>query len=151
MFGGNWQKPAIAILIFGTGLGLNLNPVNGLGIITRILATPQTSPPKDNQQSFQLKLGQAIKLNSISLRFLQILEDSRCPVGAQCIWAGDATIQLDIQGPGQLQKQVNLSLSQPGQLNSFGLKYQIKLVQLSPHPGSQSSQAPVATLTVEKL
>ena len=43
-------------------------------------------------QEFSLSIGQkaAITGETIEITFLKVLEDSRCPRGAQCIWEGRA-------------------------------------------------------------
>ncbi len=38
-----------------------------------------------------------IAAENLQLTFLRVVEDSRCPKGAQCIWAGQAIIALSIK------------------------------------------------------
>lgn len=51
---------------------------------------------------FQLALGQTALLRSenLSITFKQVLEDSRCPQGVQCIWAGNAKVAVEVVQPG---------------------------------------------------
>jgi len=38
--------------------------------------------------------GQSASLGDGSLRYVRLLSDSRCKPGVQCVWAGDAVIEL---------------------------------------------------------
>ena len=49
--------------------------------------------------NFQLKHNQTavIESENLSVEFMNVAEDSRCPVGVECIWAGQAKIELEIK------------------------------------------------------
>ena len=45
---------------------------------------------------------------------LTVLEDSRCPVGTQCVWAGRVKVSVRIDtGPGSELREMTLGESQP--------------------------------------
>jgi hypothetical protein len=64
-------------------------------------------------QEFSLAIGQNAEIPSekMQIKFLAVTGDSRCPSGAQCIWAGEAncsmTITLD-------NREKTVTLTQPG-------------------------------------
>jgi len=47
---------------------------------------------------FTLNFGESLQLanDDLTVTFTEVLEDSRCPQGAQCIWEGQARIQLTL-------------------------------------------------------
>lgn len=49
-------------------------------------------------QEFQLSVRQValIESESLSITFLDVLEDSRCPSDVVCIWAGNAEVELEV-------------------------------------------------------
>ncbi|HQL41246.1 MAG TPA: hypothetical protein PLO93_03015, partial [Candidatus Omnitrophota bacterium] len=49
-------------------------------------------------KAFDLKLGEAVFIEEGQLKiiFVRILEDSRCPENARCMWRGVVKIQLEI-------------------------------------------------------
>jgi hypothetical protein len=47
------------------------------------------------------------------VRFVSVPEDSRCPEGAQCVWAGDATVRLAVREEGGRELPVELHTSVP--------------------------------------
>ena len=45
-----------------------------------------------------LKPGQSAIIDvSTTLRYVRLVSDSRCPIGTQCIWAGEATVELTLE------------------------------------------------------
>jgi len=81
-------------------------------------------------EEFALRLGEQISLSGtdLTLVFQDVTEDSRCPDGAVCVWAGNGRIQL---GVNQSTVKLNTTL-EPKQI-IFG-NYAIRLNSLSPYP-----------------
>ena len=83
--------------------------------------------------SFQLKIGQTgfIESENLKIKFLNVTEDSRCPSGVQCFWAGQASILVNI-----LKNDQNLDdfkLTEYGIGVNFGGD-SIKLLKVAPYP-----------------
>ena len=55
-------------------------------------------------REFALRPGETVTVQSTDLRvsFQQVVEDSRCPADAFCVWAGDAVVAL-VVGTASLQ------------------------------------------------
>jgi hypothetical protein len=56
-------------------------------------------------QPFRMKPGEQVMLGDRgALRYVRVVNDSRCPPGVQCIWAGDAEVAFEwtaTNTPGQ--------------------------------------------------
>ncbi|MEM6325875.1 MAG: hypothetical protein AAF791_02035 [Bacteroidota bacterium] len=50
-------------------------------------------------EPFTLALGESVEVAGHSLRFVDVAEDSRCPIGATCVWEGRAKVTLSASGP----------------------------------------------------
>ncbi len=52
-------------------------------------------------QPFELKVGQTAVVadSTLALRFEGVPQDSRCPMGVMCVWAGDAVVRLALRTP----------------------------------------------------
>jgi hypothetical protein len=59
-----------------------------------------------------VRLGQIAAVNGPRVRADRIVEDSRCPVGVQCIQAGRLVVRATVFGGGW-SKQIDLTLGRP--------------------------------------
>lgn len=68
---------------------------------------PAAEKPAGNATSGKtaiLKPGQSASLDvATTLQYVRLVSDSRCPVDAQCIWAGEATIELTLESGKEKQ------------------------------------------------
>ena len=120
----------------------------------------------ENSPSLKIALSQQITLadKALTVTFKQIEEDSRCPADAHCIWAGQATISIEVSAPDN--PPAILTLTMPGgvpQLSPFAAissdnkivyaGYVIQLIGLEPYPHAKSTaemSMPIATLKITK-
>ncbi len=56
--------------------------------------------------------GAQAMLNGLSIRSLSVIEDSRCPINARCIWAGRLILRVDLAAGGW-REQRDLTLGTP--------------------------------------
>jgi hypothetical protein len=59
-----------------------------------------------------VRLGQIASVNGPRVRADQVIEDSRCPVDAQCVWAGRLIVRVTVLGGGW-SKQLDLTSGMP--------------------------------------
>lgn len=81
-------------------------------------------------EEFELKFGQEtiISDEGITVTFSKLLEDSRCPKGLQCVWAGNARVAIQLGG----KESILNSYLEPGKTNIS--EYEVKLISVSPYP-----------------
>ncbi|MGG6292863.1 hypothetical protein ACQ4M4_00445 [Leptolyngbya sp. AN02str] len=97
--------------------------------------------------SVQVALAQEVAIadDSLTLRFDQVLQDSRCPEGTTCVWQGRAELQVSLLQAGQLLGKAQL-IYQPGN-GQLGVQridgYQVKITGLTPRPGLATDDEPV--------
>jgi plastocyanin len=106
---------------------------------------------------FRLKIGQSgtIKDEDIEIKLLNVTEDSRCPSDVECIWAGRATVSVDVIRSGRDGGSFTLTLGSPYEtLASKSLnEYSLRLEKLEPYPISRQRielSDYVATLVMQK-
>lgn len=72
--------------------------------------SPQAPQPAENADStvelgetVVLKAGESAEVASkdVSIRFAELVSDSRCPEGMVCVWAGEAVVSLTLAEPGR--------------------------------------------------
>ena len=104
---------------------------------------------------FTVGFGQqaAIPGTGLSVLFRDVLEDSRCPTEAVCVWAGRARIQVSVGLNGMRIADMGLSLQDGNGGGTTSVNgYALRLIALEPHPtyGSIDKNAYTATLVVDK-
>ena len=60
-------------------------------------------------------LGQSAYTNGLKVRPVQVLEDSRCPMNARCVWAGRVVVRSEVTG-GSWRRTLDLELGKPQQV-----------------------------------
>ncbi len=71
-------------------------------LIALLLATACGGPTEVAiDQDFTLAFGRSVAIENTgyTVTFQDVLQDSRCPVNADCVWAGNARIRLAINRP----------------------------------------------------
>lgn len=97
---------------------------------------------------FNLGDTTAIGINDIVLcnenvklfvQFDSIVSDSRCPVDANCIWAGNADVALSVTYGKELEA-INLNTNPEMEVEKSIFGYTIKLINVNPYPGSRDAE-----------
>ena len=92
--------------------------------------------------------AQMINGNNISICFIELLEDSRCPINAVCFWQGVARARFTFKAKG---KEASFDLATlnriPNRQDTVLFGFKIHLVDLLPYPGAPGS-GPVAKLQI---
>lgn len=96
-------------------------------------------------QDFDLAPGQTAVVDggALSVTFVKVAQDSRCPTGVQCVWAGDGAVSLTASTPSAGKDTVTLHTTLTPRAKKVG-PYEIGLVGLKPYP-KQGSTIPPAT------
>ena len=135
------MKKIILILFLITNFSCFLNPVGPA--ITEL------------NKEFDLKYWQnaVVGEEGLYITFKDVVEDSRCPIGYECFWAGNGAVLLKVEKKNDpvLIDTLNTIL-EPHALNY--LNYQITLKNLKPYPVADSlimKKNYVVTLLVEKI
>lgn len=107
-------------------------------------------------ETFSLKVGSSTSVDGegIEVGFDSVVGDSRCPKGAQCIVAGDATIRVWLARTGQARETRELKTTPPDAAQTAIGQYRVTLTSLTPEPTLQGTPLPsdyVATLVVARL
>ena len=67
-----------------------------------VLSACATAPIADGpvRSDGQAMLGQPTRVGALVLTPRQLVEDSRCPMNARCVWAGRVVVRTQIDGAG---------------------------------------------------
>jgi len=89
------------------------------------------------------------KTGDVTVRFVAVIDDSRCPSDVTCVWAGEVKVMLAIKEASKAATQVEIS---EGGTTVAGA-YRVTLDRVEPLPTSAARIAPGnyrATLKIDK-
>jgi len=94
-------------------------------------------------EDFTIGAGESVMLGDSSrLRYVRVVADSRCPPGAQCVWAGDAELELEWSREGGAPEVFSVHTQLDERSHVIGER-RVSLQSLA------TGDAPEATLHVE--
>jgi hypothetical protein len=87
-------------------------------LVIAVIATAACAPKSYDQtltlgESFSLAVGQSALIDGedLAIKFMDVIADSRCPSGVECIWQGEVACLVEITHSGTAQQKV---LTYPG-------------------------------------
>lgn len=86
-------------------------------------------------QPFELRLDQTATVDGLRIRFDAVRSDSRCPMDALCVRAGEAVIAVTLSAPGESSAGRELQ-TVPAMAQTTYSRFTITLSQLQPYPRS---------------
>lgn len=116
--------------------------------------TPEAGAAGLNQP-FDLTYGGSTRVDEagLTVRFLDVTEDSRCPTDVNCVWAGQATMLFEVDRDDSGAQQVTVTISggasDPVQVGDYSLN----VTALNPYPRSDvdiEKDDYIATLTISQ-
>jgi len=67
----------------------------------------------------KLYFGEQLKFNDVELKFVDVIQDSRCPKNVNCIWAGEIVVLVDVFENDIKTEQKKLTLSPTSHLQNL--------------------------------
>lgn len=107
--------------------------------IPLLLSACVSEQQAETGKEFTLPVGDSISVGAHRLTFEKVLEDSRCPMNARCVWEGNARILLGMTGtdpsgqPAQT-RPIELNTSERFATRAEFANGFVRLVQLDPTP-----------------
>lgn len=125
-----------------------------LGFSTTTIAAAH-KPETFKLDTFALRNGKqrTVARGELTIKFVTVMEDSRCPAGVNCIWAGNAKIQLKVTDRSGRTKMMELNTNGEPKGDQFG-RYAINLVNVTPKPTQNRKPTPsryTARLSVQRV
>ena len=107
---------------------------------------------KGETMRVQVNAAKRAPRSGLNIRFVELIEDSRCPTDTNCVWAGNAQIKVRVTKNGRSH---DLTLDTNGPKSAATAEgYSIKLTALTPEPRSNiriNRNGYVATFEILKL
>lgn len=91
-----------------------------------------TAQAKEKQE-IKMLVGTKKKASrsKLTVKFLSVVEDSRCPEDANCVWAGNAKIKISVKSADQPEEFFELNTNTGATGTTYG-RYAVYLTELTP-------------------
>jgi hypothetical protein len=126
--------------------------IAGLMLMLAFAVSPAVAAKRTETLKVQINKEKSFAKAKLNVRFVELVEDSRCPADAQCVWAGNAKIKIRVTMNGR-SHDITLDTNGPHQATTTE-GYSIKLISLTPAPRSNiriDRNGYVATFEAVKL
>ena len=108
--------------------------IAGLMLMLAFAVVPAFAAKRTETLKVQINKEKSFPKSKLNVRFVELVEDSRCPADAQCVWAGNAKIKIRVTMNGR-SHDITLDTNGPHQATTTE-GYSIKLISLTPAPRS---------------
>ena len=88
---------------------------------------------KNEQLKLKINEQKTVENRKLTIKFVSVLEDSRCPEGVNCVWSGNAKIKIKLKNADAAWKTFELNTNIEKKEISFE-GYVIKIAELTPTP-----------------
>jgi len=92
--------------------------------------------------AIKIPLGESLLAEGISMEFMEVMEDSRCPKDVVCVWAGQAKVKLVVSqnGTSESSDVKEIIVGKQG-VNTIAQQdgFAYKAIGLSPYPTTQNT------------
>ena len=102
---------------------------------------------------FDVKAAEVATVEGLRITFEGVSEDSRCPMGVQCVWAGDAAATFTLEKPPAAAEQRTLHTSARFEQQTDYDSFVVRLEDVKPYPRDGVEIAPrdyLATILVTR-
>ena len=102
---------------------------------------------------FDVRPDEVVTIQGLRITFEGVAEDSRCPTGAQCAWAGDAAAAFTLEKPPAAARRSTLHTNGRFERQVSVDTFVVRLEDIKPYPKEGTAIAPAdyrATLVVTR-
>lgn len=118
------------------------NSLFAILILISTLSFGQEESAETPKIAVKVPKGETVVLKGVSVKFMEVVEDSRCPEGVNCIWAGRAIVKVQVISNGKSEeKTLIFGETRPGEEKNTNLftskEFVINGLTLNPYPTSE--------------
>lgn len=122
-------------------------------ILTLVFGSFVAAQTTNSQQiAVRVNTEKKFSKSKLKIKFLSV-EDSRCPQGTECVWAGNAKVKIQVTGKKGKSQTFELNTNgEPKAVKFDG--YEIKLGEVTPYPATNIRIDPkgyTAQISVKKI
>lgn len=126
-----------------------------VAVLVVFASEAQESEVKTPQIAIKLSAGELADLGMFSVKFIEVTQDSRCPRGVTCVWAGQvkALVEITEKGKPPMQREVIIGPKRNNEENTRILykdgEYYAEVKAITPYPEQGQPIGPYNLLLCE--
>ena len=119
------------------------NSLLAIIILFSTIASGQDKSAETPKIAIKISQGETVVIKGVSIKFVEVVEDSRCPTGVDCIWAGRAKVKTSVTVNGKTEEKILIfGEVRPGEDEGTNLysstKFAINGLKLTPYPNAKT-------------
>ena len=114
---------------------------HSIAVVAVLAALAATAEPELGRP-FELKPSEVVTIQGLRITFEGVAEDSRCPTGAQCVWAGDAGATLTLEKPPSTTQHRTLHTNGRFERQADIDAFVVRLEDVKPYPKEGAAISP---------
>jgi hypothetical protein len=103
-------------------------------VMLAIVSAHTAAPEPEFGRPFEIKAAELVAIQGLRITFDGVSEDSRCPTGMQCVWAGDAAATFTLEKPPAAAEQRTLHTNGRFERQTDFDNFVVRLEDLKPYP-----------------
>jgi hypothetical protein len=120
------------------------NSLLAIIILFSTFAFGQEDSAETPKIAIKVPKGETVLVKGVSVKFLDVLEDSRCPTDVTCIWAGRAIVKVEVTSNGNKQERTlifgEIKRGENKNTNLYSsTEFSINGLLLNPYPTSETT------------
>ena len=124
-----------------------------LAVIALVVAAHAGAAEPELGHPFDMKPDEVVTIQGLRITFEGVTNDSRCPTGVQCMWAGDAAAAFTLEKPPAAAQQRTLHTNGRFEREITVDAFVVRLDDVKPYPKEGATIAPAdyrSTLVVTR-
>jgi hypothetical protein len=106
-----------------------------MALVVFAIVSPHTAAPgPEFGRTFEIKAAELVTIQELRITFVGLSEDSRCPTGTQCVWAGDAAATFTLETPRAAAEQRTLHTNGRFERQTDFADFVVRLEDVKPYP-----------------
>jgi len=112
-----------------------------IAILVMMAALQAGAAEPELGQPFDMKPDEVVTIQGLRIAFEGVAEDSRCPTGTQCAWAGDAAATFSLEKPPAAARHSALHTNGRFERQVAVDAFVVRLEDVKPYPKEGSTIA----------
>ena len=113
-----------------------------IAVVAVIAAAVGATAEPELGRPFDMKPTEVVTVQGLRITFEGVFEDSRCPTGVQCVWAGDAAATFTLEKPPSPAQQRTLHTNGRFERQASVDAFVVRLEDVKPYPKEAAATSP---------